>query len=486
MILKIPHPQVSDYPSTNLSAAEAVGSTAINVVNTGGVFADNDYGFFNTLGTPAAEIFHVNGTPADTSFNIDTAIAFAHAIDTQVTYIPYNQVAIEHSTNLQTLLDTNLYATIALASAAATWTATTTVDIEPSQKNTTYHDTSGVVRSYRYRYYKSDTAVYSTYSDPILPDGYENRTVGEILQRVMLRLRKDVGQTEFAQITSTMLIAEVNNALDEIDEERKRWSNKHSFSASLSEITPGINYYNLPRNIDVNYTNRAVKAIRIKNGENLIYIDKQEFDEKMEDVINTTTTQSLTSASTTLTVTDSSNLGDTGSFVIFTTTTKNTVTWTANNRSTNTLTLSGVSTSVTTTHASGTDIWVGATFSSNPRYYTIYGRTVYFPQVPDTTLYLRRIDIDYYKSQVKVNSENDIIDIPDQMLIFYYVLWAVEDSLDHSDKANTYLIKFQQRLETLKRNETSGQKRTFSILLPIVGRLKDSIFTDTSINRDDD
>ena len=485
MILKIPHPQVSDYPSTNLSAAEAVGSTAINVVNTSGVFADNDYGFFNTLGTQAAEIFHVNGAPTDTSFNIDTAIAFAHAIDTQVTYIPYNQVAIEHSTNLTTLLDTNLYATIALASAAATWTATTTIDIEPSQKNTTYHDTSGVTRSYRYRYYKSDTAVYSTYSDPILPDGFENKTVGEILQRVMLRLRKDVGTTEFSQITSPMLIAEVNNALDEIDEERKRWSNKQTFSTSLSEITPGINYYNLPRNIDVNYTNRSVKAVRIKNGENLTYIDKSEFDAKMEEVINTTTTQSLTSASTSLTITDSSNFADTGSFVIFTTTTKNTVSWTANNRSTNTLTLSGASTSVTTTHASGTDIWVNATFSDDPRYFTVYGRTLYFPEIPNTSLYLRRIDIDYYKSQVKVNSENDIIDIPDQMLIFYYVLYAVEDSLDHTDKANTYLIKFQQRLETLKRNETTGQRRTFSILLPNVGRLKNTVRT-TNTDRDDD
>ena len=475
----IPHPDTRGFPTTNLSSSKAAGVTALSVNNTAGL-ASTDYGLISTYGVSNAEIVRLNGGLTDTAFNLQAATVFAHAVDTQFTYLPYNQIALEYSSNLTTLIDSNVYTTIAEASAAATWSTLVTIDIEPSQIKTPYNDGDTTNRSYRYRFYNSTTAVYSTYSDPILPQGYEERTMGRLIEKVLMRMRKDVGQTMADQLTYDELFEEANNGIDDINDERKKWSHRRLYDQYFSDLTPGRNYVYLPRDIDVNYSRRSLISVKIKNGKPLDYITKEEFDEEMEDVIHTQSATTLTSASGTWTLDDTSDLPDTGSVVAIASGDQMSITFTANNRTTNVLTTPNCATEVTTTIPIDTDVWSNADFSSSPTEYTIIGRAIYFPDVPDETLYQRTCSGDYIQTHQRVNSESDVIKPALFTALFYYMLYALEDSLDHN-KSESYYAKYLVKLNTMKRNEVTGQRGRFTINVNTGGKPVDPVRSNQSI-----
>lgn len=91
MIIKAPHPSISE-PSTYLTAASAAAATSLTVANNSG-FATNDYAVVGLLGQEGTSIDKISGTSGTTtlSFASDT-VDFAHAVNTPVTYIKYNQV----------------------------------------------------------------------------------------------------------------------------------------------------------------------------------------------------------------------------------------------------------------------------------------------------------------------------------------------------------------------------------------------------------
>jgi len=472
-LLNIPHPDLSGFPSTNLGSSAAAGVTTLAVNNTEG-FNSTDYGVISKYGTSNAEIIRLNGGITDTGFNIQVATKFAHGVDSQLTYIPYNQVAIEYSTDLTTLIDSNVYATITEAADAATWVTLITRDIQPSNDKTVYDDGDTTSRSYRFRFYNETTAVYSSYSDPILPTGYGERTVGRLIEKILKRLRKDIGQTSVDQLTYDDIFEEINNGIDDMGDERKQWSHRRVHDKFFADITPGRNYIHLPTDIDVSYSNRSLKSVKINDGKPLDFITKDEYDDRMEGVHHSTLVESLKVGSSNIEFVDTSNFPDSGSFEVVTGSTRNVVRFTANDRTTNHLTLTDASTDVTTTHAIGTDVWESATFRNNITEFTVFGRSIYFPYIPDTALNQRTVQGDYTQTYQRVNSESDIIKASSFTALFNYVLYAIEDSLDHA-KAETYYGKYQKKLDTMKRNETTGDRPKFTINVNTGGKPVDPV-----------
>ena len=455
----IDHPNLIGTRRTATTTNTAAATTSFPVEN-GSVFSQNDFGVLNGYGTPQSEILRFSSVAAAT-LTSSSGSSFGHDEGTTIEVTPYDQIVIEYSTNMSTLWATGAYATIADAVTAATWVTGATINVQPSQaKGTYYDDGSTETRSYRTRFYDSFSDVYSNYSDAVLPTGFEELAVGNIINSAVEKMNVVIGQTDTAEFTFTFMINGINECIRKVKSLFKRWSHDADFNSVSNEITSGQQDYILPTSIDYRANKRSIWNVKGNEGANLKYIDKRQFDLLMEDVVTTTTTVALTTTTTSLTVTDSSDFPDSGTFAVITGSTKNTVTFTANNRSTNTLT---ITTGVTTTHASGIDIWYNATFGTTINYYTLYEGYIYLHPIPDTGLHLRTLKMDFYKKLTLVNSVNDYIPFNDPVLVLDYLCYLI--AIKKKDEYYIQLFKadFDEQLQLLRMNEYSGQHQYFEL-----------------------
>lgn len=467
--IRVPHPAIEYNPRTSTSAPALAGATSLTVEN-GTVFSDGQFLLMRSFGNKQSEIVRIaNSTPGATSITLNASnpLVFDHPANSSVTYIPYNQVAIEYSTDFATLFESGLYETVADAADAATWSALTTVNITPSNGDGTfYYDGAiGNTRSYRSRFYNSANNTYSGYSDAVLPDGYEHNTAQSIIDRALGRMHKKIG----GNITSEFLYGEFVNCQEYVQSKRKRWSFNQAYRNTLAEIAPGKNYYVLPSAIDIRETKRAMLHVWINDGAELDYIDMEQFNISMKDVHVSPSTTTLTSLSGTLQLEDTSDFADEGTLIVITDETRDEITYTANNRTTNTLTLDSPN-GATTTHAIGTQFWQNAEFGT-PTRYTIYGGYIWFDKVPDATLYKRTIKCDFYRKIVPINSPNDYIVFPDPQVVFNYLCFAIADRLEKENEAIKYKAFVDDALGEMIVNETDGQKRKFIMVVPRVNRV---------------
>lgn len=461
--IRVDHPTLEGYAKTALTGTASAGATTLTVENISG-FSSSDYILIDGYESSKSEIVQLSGAPSGTTLTLSAALNHSHSTSATVQYIQFNQIEIEYSTDLETNFTSGAYTTLSAAADASTWTTLDTLDINPVAPWTTYNDTSAASRSYRTRFVNESTAQYSPYSDAILPGGFEEFSVGAIIRKALGRTNQEVSPDENALINYEFLFDEISNCLREVHSERKRWSWNSEFNYILSEITAGKQQYILPNNIDYTYSNRSMFNVRVENGENLTYIDKRELDMEMQDVHSSQLAAELNTGSTTAVFDDTSNFEDDGSFIVITGSTKDTVEYTANNRTTNTLTLA-TATGVTVTHAVDTYVWQNADFSTSPGYYTIFENNLYLYPVPDTGLYQRTIEIDYYKKLTVVDSVNDYVLFPDPSLVLYYLCMAISIRQRNYEDIDRYRVLYQDRLAKLIRNEVTGQKRYFTLKL---------------------
>jgi len=462
-LIKFSNPDLKDLPRTALTANVLVGGTTLTVEQTQG-FNASDWLLLENYGTAKSELAQVSAAaPTATAFTLLAGQLpdYSHGIGASIKQILFNQIAIEYSTNLETLWNSGAYATIDAATSASTWVALATININPTDEVTGYNDPINTNRSYRSRYYNSFTGVYSTYGDAILPSGYEEYSVGYIINNALGRTNKTISYDDAGQITSSFLITEINNCLRYVDSKRRQWSHNMDYSTVMSELTAGKQDYNLPTNIDVRNTNMSMFNVRVNGGENLTYIGKRTWDDYMKNIMHSTLIAQLTTVSTTAVFTDTSNFADSGEFTVITGTTQDTVSYTANNRTTNTLTLSAT-TGVTTTHAITTDVWQGASFGT-PTSYTIFEGKLYFDNVPDISLYQRTIEIDFYKKLILVNSENDYIQIRNPLLVFDWLCMAIFGRLGDNTNEGKHKNYFETQLKDMLSLEKDGQPKFLSL-----------------------
>jgi len=460
------HPDITQYPSTGLTANASALSSTLTVEN-GLQFSAGQFLLFDGLGNSSSEIVRIAGSaPTANTITLNSSYknTFPHTIGATLQYIPYNQIAIEYSTNFETLFATGLY-TIDEANAAATWSSLTTINITPANPSgTQYQDTSASTRSYRSRFYNSSTAVYSGYGDPILSSGYEEKSFAKIAEKAVRRMGQRIGYADTDLITEDFLIDEANNARRLYFDERRTWAANQKMTQNLSEITAGVQQYLLPTGIDIRETPMSTLNIYTKSRVPIEWVDKADFNYKMRDVVNTTLSANLTTGSTSIVLADTSDLPATGTLIVITGTTQDEVTWTANNKTTNTLTLAATS-GVTVTHASGTNVWYGASFGE-PKYYTIYDGYAHLYPIPSTAYHQQNLFIDYYQKLIETNSMNDYILDASPLYVMNYLCLAIAEKLDSFEDISIYERRVQEDMARMRRKEFSGQRKFLTPRLP--------------------
>jgi len=206
MIIRIDHPSIEGNEKTYLTTSASDGGTSLDVQNTEG-FSANDYIIVGKLGEEKTELRKISSVTPDTRLSID-ALQFDHAVNTPVTYIAFNQVAL-YSASTQT----GTYTIVGSATA-----------LEVDQLFTEIEDTSGTSSTwYKVRYYNSTSDTWSSYSDAVEGGGYTEDSLRKIIDKANAvcndRDNKILTEDEKIDIVNDGY-QQVNNRLEKADHKR--------------------------------------------------------------------------------------------------------------------------------------------------------------------------------------------------------------------------------------------------------------------------
>lgn len=160
----------SNYTSgTNLSVIDSTG------------FVDNDIIITGEPCQETTEISILSGNPASTIvMAVNSALSFAHAKDTPIYKIPFNQYELYRSTD-----------------GGSNYSLLVTGNLNYDKKYTVYDDASGQsAYKYKFRFKNSELTTYSDYSDVIDGSGWSRGAVGRMVKNVRRNLR-DLKYTKF-------------------------------------------------------------------------------------------------------------------------------------------------------------------------------------------------------------------------------------------------------------------------------------------------
>jgi hypothetical protein len=161
----------------------------------------------------------------NTTIGHTTGPVFAHAANTQVAKIAYNQVQIYRST-----------------SESGTYSLIGTTDITPDELDTSYNDTDGTTTSwYKTRFYNEYYLTYSDYSDVLEGTGYEEDSLRSITDEVL----EDFGDENSEEITRSMVARVARTAVRKMTVKLIQVRPDYRRQYTTQALT-ATNLYNLP------------------------------------------------------------------------------------------------------------------------------------------------------------------------------------------------------------------------------------------------
>lgn len=218
MIVTAYNPSTENLEKSSLSQAYAAGVTSI-VVRNNDSFATNDRILIGEMGREGSEIVTVSAVNADKITMTVGATKFPHSADDPVYQLRYDQIKFYRST---TVVD-----------GAYTILATVGVDVDNSEKETRYNDTTGL-SSYFYKitYYHSITGVESELSDPIPATGYTRQQVGAVVNDFLT----EVDDLQQKYMTVPEIVSLMNEVNDDLGSQSRRPYRFQKTSSLLSII----------------------------------------------------------------------------------------------------------------------------------------------------------------------------------------------------------------------------------------------------------
>lgn len=429
-VVRVAHPELPTLPSTTLTAASAAGGTALTVADNAG-FVQNDLILIGNYGDETSEIKKVNASVSAGTALTSTTLTYAHPIGTPVRKVLWDRIELNRSSTLagsKTVISNAIY-------------------IDPSAPHTEYINTGTTGSYYFVRYY--DGTTYSEYSDGIPITGYTARTAGFIIDRAFENVRETVGgafSVDWALDQLYLGEMDVRQAL-------KRWSWARTLDYDMGNIATGDPTYALPSDILDSSTPKSIIGIRIGTGDNLRYITKAAYEARMMGVAHTTLASAISSTGDiTVTLTDSRDFSDSGSFEIE----GDAILYTSKDDTTGVL--SGV-TGITATHTStGVDVWQGHE-TGRPTEYTVLDGSVTFPTIPDSTVDGENIWIDYHREVTRMDGLGDTSTVPDPNLLISWLETAIKRTKGNGNIPldDVSLVSFRERKKQLIQQEISGQ-----------------------------
>lgn len=406
--LFVAFPEIFNNEKTFFDANEAAAQTALSANGTN--FSTSQYVVLGTPGIEKTEIslLHPSTTPTSTTITTAAAITFAHNRGDRITFIPYNQIVVERSTD-----------------DGDNFTPLSAVDIRPDASETYIQRTTDATSDvYRFRFFNSEDSTYSAYSDEVTGAGLADNTVGAIKKRAL----DDLGEEKNELITDEFLNQSLNTARRELDEDERvlRWSFRTSFNTDIGDIIPGRYSIAVPSDLRDPNTHKNILNLRIgRSNFPLTYQDNNRFIENYREVAHTTLNGAITDASLSIVLTSSGDFDESGAVDIAAediTEEIDNVNYTTNTENTKTL---GTVTNIDNSHATGRDVWQGLGFGE-PRNYTIDNGMIYFDIPFENDLAGENIVMDYYKTLTAVDSDSDTLDEVEYDMFVNYLKWKIK------------------------------------------------------------
>lgn len=432
--IRIAHPDISQYTRTFLISPFIAGASSASL-------ADND-NFENTnvfilgeVGDEKTEEGTVNtsvtrGTSIGVAYTTPTT-RFSHELDTPVTRIFERQIRIFGNS---------------VASESGSPATIATIDITWGKDATEYTDVSSAV-PYAYYYVKFyDGTTLSEVSDFVSGTGLTYNSAEKFIQSAL-----DITNSKIDDlITREFLVRCVQDCQDSITQFidnrglKKDWSFEIVENATSIPLTTMENSYSLS---GLTYafkypnSNHGIINIRIGNNYPITYFPISEYDEWMEGKTKTTVATQAAIGATSLVLADSSEFADDGSVIAGV----DTLTYTANNKTTNTL--SGIPASgtgsITATKIVGSTVWQGVS-GGLPQHYTIFNGRILFDVPVSTTYSFLKVKIRYYKALTRITEPSDTTEIPFTNIFQYYIAAKILMRKGRLQEADAYLLKFSE------------------------------------------
>lgn len=444
-------------PELVLDADAAAGATSITVKSILGVSTNNIL-LFRDIGNEHAEIIatHASTSPSGNTVTLVAAgLVEAHPAGTVIHVIPWNQVRFYRSATED---DANSDASNLSALAAAQ-------NIDPTQADNVYVDTTISSGFFYYRFSDSINTVNDIYSDPI-PYGaiqvqFAENEVGYILDFVHRKLGHEWNE----QFSKQAAIDEVNACLRYMQGKLKHWSRYLVQDYVLGATARGVLDVALPANIYDTTTNKSLLNVRIGTSLiPLIPLDEKEWDTLLQEVAYTQVRTQPSIGATSLAIDNSYDFDNDGSVNVYTSNAVDAITYTGVTRSTTVGVLTGVpasgSGSIAVQHAVDTYVWQNEV-EGQPRYFNVKdGRLRIWP-LCDSTWQNKNIFADYWEEATTVNSESDTIDTARYDAVKHWLLWQGKNYWRNNGKSDTKdddFLLFGDILKAAIRTEVSGQK----------------------------
>lgn len=433
-------------------ATDAASGVSSFTVDNGLKFAVDQYILTGMFGGEKSEIVraHASTTPTATALTLAAATSFAHSRGERLSFIPYNQIIIEKSTD-----------------AGASYSTLATIDIRASSPESYYNDTTGTSTSYyRAKFSNSATAAVSQVSDGIIGTGYVDGTAGQVIRDAL----HSAGEKIDTVITKEFLFAALQEGRLELNKMPgvERWSFRTSFGYNAGSVVPGMNTLTLPTNLRESATFKNLLGIRIgRDALPLNKVDQQALRRWYQGVARTTLNGAITTGSTSIILTESGDFDESGDIYIAApsgASVLDIVSYTTNTEATNTL---GTVTGILENHASGAVVWQGASFG-RPMEYTVDAGVVTFSQPFGDDEAGEVIWLDYYKEMTAANSDGDALDEPDYGMFVPYLRYRMKKRRKPDtkrDEDDDYLA-YKERRDAAVIKEYTGQDTRLHIDVP--------------------
>jgi hypothetical protein len=442
-VIEIEHLELPTQIKTYLTSAVSATGTTLTVIDSSG-FANTDPIRIGELGNEGTEIKKVNGAVSSMTSLTTTALSFNHPIGTNVYKMLFNQWKIYGASTL-----------------TGSKTLIATVDMQVGEPYTTYVNTGTEYTYYFVLPYDSLNSVTGdAYSDGVAKTtGYQAGTVGSLIDKAMVASKSEFNE----KITSSLLIGEINDCLRFMSGKLKRWSGLQCFDYSLGVTSLGVYKYAMPSDIEDANSIKSILEVRIGDGI-LLYKDKREWDERLEDTKHTLVTTQATAGDTTLAINNSYDFADSGTVDIFVSGTEYNITYTGVTRSTTAGVLTGVPASgtgsITVTIPASTDVWQDEE-DGQPTYFTVYDGYLYIWPLPSSSYDNMNVWIDYYTAKTNVDSYSDTLEFSRYDAVKHWLIWKLRSLKDASGKLDLQDGDFQMFnaiLNEMIRKEISGQR----------------------------
>ncbi len=428
-----------DNIQTLLTSDTASGVGTLTVDNITG-FAINQILLIGDVGQQNSEIIktHASSAPSGSTITLAANTVYPHSSSTPIYVINYDQIEMSIAATL---------------TGSKTGLTGSPISIMADRQDTFIYDDSAnpPIGYYFARFKNTITSLFSPYSDAMPVTGYSALMARTLIDGALGDINKGISNT----LSEEFAFQSLNDCQYEVFKDQKRWSWMQSFDTVIGSISTGNMKVALPSDIDDVNTNKSIYNIRIGIDEDLIWVDKEKWDEILQGAAHTTLAVAIIVGATTITLASSDDFPDSGVVVIG----ANSYTYTANNRTTNVLTI----TASTTTNSIGDDALFGAS-SGTPRYVTYFGGYAYFYPVADSNHNGRSVKADYYKSLTQIVNDTDILVVPDPALIKHYLNWKFLKKINNGVEgtgAKSEYDKFDQRRTKLIAKESMN--RTFKL-----------------------